>query len=80
MWNMRVHRDDLQEGHSGKEGESSLLIKPEREALMDGAESFKAITGQDGAKDKIKSRVSRWHALNPAWAGITTPYPGLWLL
>lgn len=58
MWNVRVHTGDLQEGHNGKEGESSLLIKSEREALMDGAESFKAITGQDGAKDKIKSRVS----------------------
>lgn len=35
----RVHTEDLQEGHSGQEGESSLLIKPGREALMDGAVS-----------------------------------------
>lgn len=80
---VRVHTEDLQEGHNGKEGESSLLIKPGREMLMDGAECnlSKMSLGRIVAKPKLNQEfLSRWHTLNPVWHGITTTYPGVRLL
>lgn len=76
---VRLHTEDLQEGHNGKEGGSSLLIKPGRETLMDGAECSpsKALLGRMGPETKSNQELlSRWHALNPVWPGITTTYPG----
>lgn len=80
---VRVHTEDLQEGHNGKGGENSLLIKPGREVLMNGAKCSLSKVSLGRMAPETKSNqgfLSRWHALNPAWSEITTTYPGVCLL
>lgn len=82
MWSMvtlldavRVHTEDLQEGRKGKDGESSLLMGGGQCSLL------KVSLGRMAPKPKSNQEfLSRWHALNPAWPGITTTYPRVCLL